>query len=88
VSLGSCQWCHYSYGYDGSGNIVDTLNSYGKDYWLNGRDQAALAAIGGLDSDGDGYTNAVEIAAIRYPGNADDDPSKVPAPPESIPRPN
>jgi len=80
VSLGSCQWCHYSYGYDGSGNIVDTLNSYGKDYWLNGRDQAALAAIGGLDSDGDGYTNAVEIAAIRYPGNADDDPSKVPAP--------
>ncbi|MGA1840708.1 MAG: hypothetical protein ACMUIU_08800 [bacterium] len=25
VTLGSCQWCHYTYGYDGSGNIVDTL---------------------------------------------------------------
>ncbi len=80
VSLGSCQWCHYTYKYDGSGNIVDTLNSYGMAYLTNGRNQAALAAIEGLDSDGDGYTNAVEIAAIRYPGNDADDPSKVPAP--------
>jgi len=80
VSLGSCQWCHYSYGYDGSGNIVDTLNPYGKDYWLHGRNQSALAAIEGLDSDGDGYSNAVEIEATRYPGNAEDDPTKVPAP--------
>lgn len=80
VSLGSCQWCHYSYGYDGSGNIVDTLNSYGMDYLVSGRDQTALVAIEGLDSDGDGYTNATEIAANRYPGNAEDDPSKVPAP--------
>ena len=80
VSLGSCQWCHYSYGYDGSGNIVDTLNPYGMAYLTNGRNQEALAAIEGLDSDGDGYTNAVEIAATRYPGNAQDDPTKVPAP--------
>jgi len=80
VSLGSCQWCHYSYGYDGSGNIVDTLNAYGKDYWLGGRNQDAIAAIANTDSDGDGYSNAVEIAAIRYPGNANDDPTKVPAP--------
>ncbi|MBW1733170.1 MAG: hypothetical protein JRJ09_04210 [Deltaproteobacteria bacterium] len=80
ISLGSCQWCHYSYGYDGSGNIVDTLNPYGKDYWLNGRNQAALETIESKDSDEDGYTNRVEIDAVRYPGNADDDPSKVPAP--------
>lgn len=40
VSLGSCQWCHYSYGYDGSGNIAYTLNLYGKDYYFNGRDAA------------------------------------------------
>ena len=80
VSLGSCQWCHYSFGYDGSGNIVDTLNSYGKDYYMNGRNQAALVAIESLDSDGDGYSNLTEIQANRYPGNADDDPSKVPAP--------
>ncbi len=80
VSLGSCQWCHYSYGYDGSGNIIDTLNPYGKDYLVNGRNRNAIAAIANKDSDGDGYSNAVEIAAIRYPGNADDDPTKVPAP--------
>ena len=29
VTLGSCQWCHYSYGYDSSGDIDSTLNSYG-----------------------------------------------------------
>jgi len=80
VSLGSCQWCHYSYGYDGSGNIVDTINPYGMAYLTNGRNQAALTAIEGLDSDGDGYTNITEINADRYPGNAEDDPSKVPAP--------
>ncbi len=80
VSLGSCQWCHYSYGYDGSGNIVDTLNPYGKDYYMNGRNVAALAAIENLDSDNDGYSNIVEIEADRYPGNPNDDPSKVPAP--------
>jgi len=80
VSLGSCQWCHHSYGYDGSGNIMDTLNSYGTDYLVNGRNQSAVVAIADKDSDGDGYSNAAEIAAVRYPGNANDDPTKVPAP--------
>jgi hypothetical protein len=80
TTLGSCQWCHYSYGYDASGNIVDTLNNYGKDYFVNGRSQAAVQAIQGLDSDGDGFTNLAEINANRYPGNAGDDPSKIPAP--------
>ncbi|MBN2468835.1 MAG: hypothetical protein JXD19_11875 [Deltaproteobacteria bacterium] len=80
TTLGSCQWCHYSYGYDGSGNIVDTLNQYGKDYLLNGRNAAAIQAIDSLDSDGDGYTNAQEIQAKRFPGSATDDPSMVAAP--------
>ncbi|MDY6972817.1 MAG: GEGP motif-containing diheme protein [Thermodesulfobacteriota bacterium] len=80
VSLGSCQWCHHSYGYDGSGNIIDTLNSYGMDYLVNGRDEQAISAIESLDSDGDGYDNISEINALRYPGNANDDPTKVPAP--------
>lgn len=80
VSLGSCQWCHHSYGYDGSGNIVDTLNPYGMDYLVNGRNEQAISAIEGLDSDGDGYTNIAEINALRYPGNEKDDPNKVPAP--------
>ena len=80
VQQGSCQWCHATYGYDGSGNIVDTLNNYGKDYYTNGRTKEAVLAIEGLDSDGDGYTNLAEINAGRFPGDANDDPSKVVAP--------
>lgn len=80
ITLGSCQWCHETYGYDGSGNIVDTLNPYGMAYLTNGRNQAAITAIDGLDSDDDTYSNADEIAAERYPGNAEDDPTKVEAP--------
>jgi hypothetical protein len=80
TTLGSCQWCHYTYGYDGHGNIVDTLNHYGIDYFANGRNAAAVTAIENTDSDGDGYTNIAEIEANRYPGDADDDPSKVVAP--------
>jgi len=80
VSLGSCQWCHYSYGYDGSGNILNTMNAYGKDYHDNGRNASAINAIENLDSDGDGFTNIVEIEAIRYPGTDTDDPSKIAAP--------
>ena len=80
VTLGSCQWCHYSYGYDGSGNILDTINPYGKDYHDNGRNAQAIIAINNFDSDGDGYSNQAEINANRFPGNADDDPSKIVAP--------
>ena len=80
VSLGSCQWCHYSYGYDGSGNIGDTMNPYGLDYFANGRSAAAITAIEGDDSDGDGYTNIEEITADRFPGDPNDDPSKIIAP--------
>jgi hypothetical protein len=77
VSLGSCQWCHYSYGYDGSGNLGDTMNPYGLDYFANGRSAAAIVAIESEDSDDDGYTNIAEITADRFPGDANDDPSKV-----------
>jgi cytochrome c553 len=80
VSLGSCQWCHYKYGYDKKGNILDTLNSYGKDYLSNGRNSDAIKAIESLDSDKDGFTNKAEIDAIRFPGNAADDPNKRTAP--------
>jgi len=80
VTLGSCQWCHYSYGYDASGNIDDTLNPYGMAYKTNGRNADAVNIIATADSDGDGYTNAQEIAANRYPGDPNDDPSKVTAP--------
>jgi hypothetical protein len=78
--LGSCQYCHYTYGYDGHGNIADTLNGYGKDYLDHGRTSQAVQDIDGLDSDGDTYLNADEITANRFPGDPNDDPSKVPAP--------
>ena len=80
ASVGSCQWCHQSYGYDGKGDIKSTLNSYGTAYLAYGRSAEAIAAMAGLDSDGDGYTNGEEIAATRYPGDPKDDPTKVPAP--------
>jgi hypothetical protein len=56
------------------------MNSYGLDYLNNGRNAAAVEAINSEDSDEDGYTNAAEIAANRFPGDANDDPSKVVAP--------
>ena len=80
VTLGSCQWCHYSYGYDGSGDITGTLNPYGVAFRDNGRNAAAVRAIRKLDSDGDGFTNEEEIKAGRFPGDATDDPTKVYAP--------
>lgn len=78
--LGSCQWCHYTYGYDGAGNIADTMNSYGAAFKAAGRNSAAITDIEGDDSDGDGYTNAAEIAAGRFPGDANDHPGKQIAP--------
>ncbi len=80
VSLGSCQWCHYTYKYDGSGNILETMNSYGQDYHDNGKNAAAVTAIENMDSDNDEFTNIEEIRANRFPGNANDDPSKTIAP--------
>jgi len=76
----SCQWCHYSFGYNKSGDILSTLNPYGKAYLAAGRSADAVRAIEGLDSDGDGFKNADEIAALRFPGDATDDPTKVAAP--------
>jgi len=80
AALGACEWCHYSYGYDAHGDIIETLNPYGMDYHEAGSDPAAVTAIEALDSDSDGFTNIDEIAAVRYPGDADDDPTKVEAP--------
>ncbi len=80
VELGSCQWCHQTYGYDGAGDIEETINTYGAAYKNAGRNAQAVVDIDGLDSDGDGYLNAVEIAANSFPGDADDHPGLTPAP--------
>jgi hypothetical protein len=80
VELGSCQWCHQTYGYDGAGDIDDTINAYGAAYKNAGRNALAVAQIDGLDSDGDGYANADEIAVNSFPGAADDHPGLTQAP--------
>lgn len=81
TTMGSCQYCHAvtSYG-KAPGQFAATLNSYGRDYLENGRKESALTAIETLDSDGDGYSNIAEISAVRYPGDKNDDPTKVTAP--------
>ena len=58
----------------------DTLNAYGLAYKKEGRTIKALAAIGGADSDGDGFENAKEIAELRYPGDAGSRPGQPIAP--------
>lgn len=63
--LESCTLCHCS-----CGELLD----YGRDYLAYGRSLAALAAIEGLDSDGDGYANLAEIEALTFPSNASDNP--------------
>lgn len=80
VELGSCQWCHQTYGYDGAGEIQETMNAYGAAYKDAGRNAQAVARIDGMDSDGDGHSNADEIAANSFPGDADDYPGLTPAP--------
>ena len=80
VELGSCQWCHQTFGYDGVGDIEETINNYGAAYQNTGRTAQAVTQIDELDSDDDGYSNAAEIAANTFPGNVDDHPGLTPAP--------
>jgi hypothetical protein len=79
VTMGSCQWCHYKYGYDKKGSLAETMNPYGRDYMKYGRSDTAVTAISNLDSDKDGFSNNEEIIADRFPGNANDDPKKMSA---------
>jgi hypothetical protein len=80
MTMGSCTWCHDTYGYDGAGEIDDTMNQYGIDYKASGRNADAVEAIADQDSDGDGYTNQTEIESGTYPGDANDHPGLEVAP--------
>jgi hypothetical protein len=51
------------------------LNPYGKDLQKHGGDEAAFRAIGTLDSDKDGATNAEEIKAGTLPGDPKSKPT-------------
>jgi hypothetical protein len=79
-SYGSCDYCHKTYGLDGSGTVP--LNSYGQDYEAFGRSQAAFGVIDfqNKDSDGDGKINLEEIQALTFPGDPNDYPGLVSAP--------
>jgi hypothetical protein len=68
--LDSCQVCHPAGHW--------TLNPFGTDYANAGGD---FAAIEGRDSDGDGYSNMVEIPALTFPGDANDHPTGTPPTP-------
>jgi hypothetical protein len=81
-----CSYCHlleypnarYKTGVPKS--AADTLNAFGLDYARAGRNGEALAAIADKDSDGDGSTNAAEIAALRCPGDPASRPGQPLAP--------
>ena len=59
--LDSCATCHNG----------DARNPYGRAYSGSGKN---FASIENLDSDGDGFTNLVEINALNFPGKPDDHP--------------
>jgi hypothetical protein len=63
-----------------------TLNAFGLAYENAGRTAEALAGIAKLDSDGDGFSNEAEIAALRYPGDAASRPGQPMAPFVSLSR--
>jgi hypothetical protein len=62
--LESCELCHAA--------DSDDLNPYGRDFERRNRD---FRATEDLDSDGDGFSNLVEIEALSFPGDPDDKPS-------------
>lgn len=78
VPLSSCDSCHRITDYGRKpGN---TLNAYGIDYFKTGRNASAFSAIAGMDSDGDGWTNAEELAARTNPGDPAGTQDRKPAP--------
>lgn len=81
VTMGSCQWCHYTTDYGRQNNNIDqTMNPYGKAYKDNGRSESAISRIDDMDSDGDSSTNKDEILANSFPGNDKDTPFLTMAP--------
>ncbi|MGD0483414.1 MAG: GEGP motif-containing diheme protein [Gemmatimonadales bacterium] len=86
VTKNPCDYCHLTrhpvagYAEPLPASFRATLNAYGLAYLERGRSESALRAIARLDSDGDGAPNGVEIAALRYPGDAASRPGQPSAP--------
>jgi hypothetical protein len=89
--LDTCDGCHLIHHPPTAGGppppatYGDTLNGFGRAWRDAGRGPAALAAIGALDSDGDGATNALELAALSFPGDPASHPGQVVAPQRTLP---
>jgi hypothetical protein len=66
--IDNCRICHVN----ANPNTNSTRNSYGI-AWKNASKN--FTAIENQDSDGDGFTNKVEIDAFSYPGNGADTPN-------------
>lgn len=64
TKLDSCTTCH-------SG---EARNPYGRAYAGSGKN---FTEIENLDSDGDGFTNLVEINALTFPGDPEDNPQNI-----------
>ncbi len=78
----SCNTCHTSGGGTRRNPFgLDWEAAYPRfqDFGLNATD--AFAAVADLDSDGDGFTNAEELADGKHPGNATSSPAPVNTPP-------
>lgn len=85
VTANPCDYCHFiihppADWTDLPQSFAETLNPYGTAFRDAGRDAEAVAAIAGQDSDGDGHLNSVEIADLRYPGDAGSHPGLALAP--------
>lgn len=65
----SCNACHSQ----GGGTV---LNNFGKAFKDNGKTAAALVKIANIDSDGDGFANAIEAQAKANAGDKNSTPSK------------
>lgn len=76
TALNSCNTCH------GSGG-TSTFNPYGQAVrnGIGAGIAPALSSVEAADSDGDGFTNIVEINARTFPGDAASKPASPPPPP-------
>lgn len=68
--LDGCQTCHTA-----AGGSAENVGPYGQDFAKNNHD---FAAVEGLDSDGDGFSNIDEIKAETFPGDPNDNPNTKP----------
>jgi hypothetical protein len=77
-----CGYCHALVNREKRGS-KDTLNRYGLEYLAKGRSAQAVRALATIDSDGDGFSNDVELKKGTNPGDAASKPSLPVAPSRS-----